>query len=527
VVLSSERLKGEGMKSLIVIFPDQLSLKMSSLKSRTPANADIYMAEWMDLKRGVRHHQKKLVFIFSCMRHFANDLKALGWQVHYKQFDQIREVNLESLVGCAIDEIKPKEVVYTLPSEYHDQIAMQTLLEQRAVAKFVLEDDRFLCSYQEFAVYAEGKKQLRMEFFYRMMRKKYQILMEKDEPVGGKWNFDGDNRQVLDDRVVIPPVDQFEIDEITAQVIEGVCERFGDHFGDIMPFFYAVRRIDALKVLNHFVNARLSVFGQYQDVMKTGEPWLFHAHISWYLNVGLLLPKECIDAVLVAYHQGKCPLNSAEGFVRQILGWREFVRGIYGLKMPEYRHGNFLEAKASLPDFYWTGKTSMNCMSQCVAQTKKYGYAHHIQRLMVLGNFALLAGIAPDAVNQWYWIVYMDAFEWVELPNVSGMILFADGGYLASKPYAAGGAYINKMSDYCKNCVFSVKEKAGKSACPFNYLYWNFLLKHQGVFQNNPRMAMMYRQLKNMNLERLEQIQRDSDVFLKGLHVGLQDQYWK
>ena len=505
------------MKSLIVIFPDQLSMAMSSLKATTPAESEVYMAELLDPVRTVKHHQKKLVFIFACMRHFASELEAQGWRVHYDRLDQVKDMNIEQALSGVLQKAKPIKVIYTQPSEYHDQIAMQNLLSQKPIDVTLLTDDRYLCSSEDFAIYAKDKKQLRLEFFYRMMRKKHHILMEGDQPVGGQWNFDVDNRQRFKDHVTVPPVDQFAVDAVTAEVIQGVSEHFGDHFGDILPFFYAVKRKDALQVLHHFVQHRLMLFGQYQDAMKTGEPWLFHSHISWYLNVGLLLPKECIDAVEMAYQKGLCPINSAEGFVRQVLGWREFVRGIYMSKMPEYRERNFLEAKAPLPDFYWTGKTKMNCLSQCVSQTKKHGYAHHIQRLMVLGNFALLAGIDPDEVNEWYWIVYMDAFEWVELPNVSGMILFADGGYLASKPYAAGGAYINKMSDYCKNCVFSVKEKSGKQACPFNYLYWNFLIKHKSRFQGNPRMAMMYRQILKMRPERLEQIQTDSLDLLESL----------
>jgi deoxyribodipyrimidine photolyase-related protein len=506
------------MKSLIVIFPDQLSLGMSSLKASTPEDSEIYMAEWMDSVKTVKHHQKKLVFIFSCMRHFAAELRSHGWRVHYDRFDQLKNMNLETALTLVVEKLKPKQILYTLPSEYHNQALMTAFTNQMAVDASVFEDDRYLCSQEDFMSYAEGKKQLRMEFFYRIMRKKHQVLMDDNQPLGGQWNYDSNNRQKISDDVTVPPVKQFEIDDVTHEVIEGVSKQFGDHFGDILPFFYAVKREDALQVLSHFIHERLPLFGQYQDAMKTGEPWLFHSHISWYLNVGLLLPRECIDAAELAYHKGLCPINSVEGFIRQILGWREFVRGIYGLKMPEYREQNFLHAKAPLPEFYWTGKTKMHCLSQSVMQTKQHGYAHHIQRLMVLGNFALLAGVDPAAVNEWYWIVYMDAFEWVELPNVSGMVLFADGGYLASKPYAAGGAYINKMSDYCKDCVFSVKEKSGDRACPFNYLYWNFLMKHQAYFQSNPRMAMMYRQIQKMSPERLSEIQVDSTAFFQTLY---------
>jgi deoxyribodipyrimidine photolyase-related protein len=278
-----------------------------------------------------------------------------------------------------------------------------------------------------------------------------------------------------------------------------VAARFSDHFGDLEPFTFAVTRTDALRVLAQFIAERLPCFGDYQDAMLTDKPWMYHAHIGFYLNCGLLLPLECAAAAEYAYKQGKIPLNAAEGFIRQIIGWREYVRGIYWLKMPDYAQQNFLEATRHLPDFYWTGKTALNCLKQCIKDTKENAYAHHIQRLMVLGNFALLAGVHPDAVNEWYLIVYADAYQWVELPNVSGMVLFADGGLLASKPYAASGAYINKMSDYCKGCRYNVQEKTGANACPFNYLYWDFLLRNADKLKKNPRLAMIYATLAKMS----------------------------
>ena len=263
-------------------------------------------------------------------------------------------------------------------------------------------------------------------------------------------------------------------DAITQEVLRDVARVFPDHFGDLEPFHFAVTRKQALKVLKEFIEQRLPAFGDYQDAMIEGEPWMYHSHLSFYLNCGLLLPLECVQAAEQAYHAGTAPLNAVEGFIRQIMGWREYIRGIYWLKMPDYAKSNFLAATRSLPEFYWTGDTQMNCLKQCVLETKKNAYAHHIQRLMVLGNFALLAGIDPRQVNEWFLIVYADAYEWVELPNVSGMILFADGGYLGSKPYAAGGNYIHKMSNYCQNCTYKVTQKNGEQACPFNYLYWNF-----------------------------------------------------
>ena len=251
--------------------------------------------------------------------------------------------------------------------------------------------------------------------------------------------------------------------------------------------------------------------------MVQGEPWMYHSHISFYLNCGLLTPLECIQKAEEAYKNGTAPLNSVEGFIRQILGWREYIRGIYWMKMPDYKEENFLEAKRNLPDFFWTGNTQMNCLRQCISETKENAYAHHIQRLMIMGNFSLIAGLSPEEVNEWYLIVYADAYEWVELPNVTGMILFADGGVLASKPYAASGAYVNRMSDYCKGCKYSVTKKNGDKACPFNYLYWNFMIENEDKLKGNPRLNMSYNTLNKMNDEKIQAIKDDSKRFFKNI----------
>ncbi|MCL4149362.1 UNVERIFIED_CONTAM: hypothetical protein GTU68_067129 [Idotea baltica] len=284
-----------------------------------------------------------------------------------------------------------------------------------------------------------------------------------------------------------------------------------------MPFHYAVTRSQALDALNMFVTQRLSNFGDYQDAMIEGEPWMYHSHISFYINCGLLSPIECIKIVEKAYYDKKAPLNAAEGFIRQILGWREYVNGIYWLKMPEYAKSNFFDATRNLPEFYWNAKTKMNCLHQCVKETKENAYAHHIQRLMILGNFALIAGIKPAHVNEWFLIVYADAYEWVELPNVTGMTLFADGGYLASKPYASGGSYINKMSNYCKNCTYKVSAKTGSDACPFNYLYWDFLDRNRDKLGKNQRIGMMYNTYDRMEDEKKNAIKKDSARFLESI----------
>jgi deoxyribodipyrimidine photolyase-related protein len=356
-----------------------------------------------------------------------------------------------------------------------------------------------------------------MENFYRYMRVKHNIFMQGDKPIGGKWNYDKDNRKFPKEVANLSSPKTFSPDAITDEVLELVDVTFSDHFGDLYPFNLAVTRKQALASLNHFIKERLSRFGDYQDAMIENEPYLYHSFLSFYINTGLLLPREVIKKVETAYQAHDIPINAAEGFIRQILGWREYIRGIYWHKMPQYAESNYFNANKPLPDLFWTGDTKLNCLSQCVNETQQNAYAHHIQRLMVLGNFLLLLGVDPEQVNEWYLIVYADAFEWVELPNVTGMILYADGGYLASKPYAAGGAYINRMSNYCKSCHYNVKEKTGDQACPFNYLYWNFLDQHQDKLSKNQRLAMVYSTLRKMDAEHLATIRSNAKSFIDNL----------
>ncbi len=449
------------------------------------------------------------------MRHFAEELRGAGTKVIYRRLDdQNNGGSLESELKQVIASRKISKLVVTMPGEYRLMETMRRWQSTLDVAVELREDDRFLCSLDKFNKWADGRRQLRMDFFYRDMRRDHNVLMDGGEPVGGKWNFDSDNREPPVAGMVIPPPLQFVPDKITNDVLALVSERCADHFGDLDDFGFAVTREQALAVLDHFVDQRLNNFGKYQDSMILDEPWVYHSHIGFYLNAGLLLPAEVISAAETAYHGGHVPLNSVEGFIRQILGWREFVRGIYWLKMPDYADLNFFEAKRDLPEFYWSGETKMLCLAQAVDATKKYAYAHHIQRLMVLGNFALLAGLSPEQVNEWFLIVYADAYEWVELPNVSGMVLFADGGYLASKPYAAGGAYINRMSNYCKHCHYKVSQKNGVTACPFNYLYWDFLIRNRSKLKDNARLGMMYRSLDRMDASKVAAVRHDADRFL-------------
>jgi deoxyribodipyrimidine photolyase-related protein len=506
------------MKTLRIILWDQLSHNIAALKNLDLKNDLILMCEVHDECTYVKHHQKKLVFLLSAMRHFAAELSEKNVKIAYVTLDAPDNTQtLSSEIERHATHFKPDRICVTWPGEYRILQNLLSLQKKLKPKLEILEDDRFLASSKEFNAWADDRPSVRMEFFYREMRKKYNILIKDGQPEGGKWNYDAENRHFPKNKISIPTTQVSAIDDITRCVIDLVKAKFNDHFGDIDPFHYAVTRDDALLVLARFIKQRLSLFGDYQDVMMMNEPWMFHSHISFYLNTGLLQPLECIKAAEAAYECGKVTLNSAEGFIRQILGWREFVRGIYWLKMPEYKNKNYFNATLPLPEFFWTANTNMNCIKQCVTETKQNAYAHHIQRLMVLGNFALLAGIDPAFVNEWYLLVYADAHEWVELPNVTGMILFADGGYLASKPYAASGAYINKMSNYCQGCHYNVKVKNGEDACPFNYLYWDFLLRHREQLKGNQRLSMIYATLSKMSKEKIDTITADAKQFLSTL----------
>jgi deoxyribodipyrimidine photolyase-related protein len=356
-----------------------------------------------------------------------------------------------------------------------------------------------------------------MEFFYREMRRESGLLMDGQKPAGGEWNYDAENRKRLPKGLKPPAPPRFAPDDITRDVMALVAERFGAHFGSLDGFAWPVTARDARAALGAFVRDRLALFGDYQDAMAEGEATLFHSLVSTSLNAGLLLPRDACDAAESAWRAGAAPLNAVEGFIRQILGWREYVRGIYWLKMPAYRDLNALGAARPLPAFFWGAPTTMACVRAAVAQTRDLAYAHHIQRLMVTGNFALLAGIAPGAINAWYMAVYADAFEWVELPNTHGMAIHADGGVMASKPYAASGAYINRMSDHCAGCAHDVADAVGPRACPFNFLYWDFIARHADRFATNPRMAMPLRTLGRMDPAKVAAMRTNASAFLDGL----------
>lgn len=507
------------MATLRLVLGDQLSRSLSSIRDIDRATDVVLMAELSDEASYVPHHKKKLVFVLSAMRHFAAALADDGITVDYTRLDDSdAPASFTEALERAIARHRPDRVIVTEPGEWRVLQMMEAWRDTLDIPVEIRGDDRFFCSHDRFAAWAKGRKSLRMEYFYREMRRETGLLMTAaGEPEGGAWNYDAENREALSGGEDIPARRTFTPDPVTEDVIRLVETRFGHHFGDIDPFWLAVTRDDALAALDHFITDCLPDFGRYQDAMKEGAPFLFHALISPYLNIGLLDPRAVCDAAVAAYRRGAAPLNAVEGFVRQILGWREFVRGVYWLKMPDYAETNALAATRPLPDFYWTGETDMNCLRQAITETRQNAYAHHIQRLMVTGNFALLAGLDPKQVEAWYLLVYADAYEWVELPNTHGMALFADGGVFASKPYAASGAYINRMSDYCKNCRYKVSVKTGPDACPFNTLYWHFLIENRPVLAGNPRMGMIYRTLDRMPAERVAAIEADAARVLGGL----------
>ena len=482
------------MRNLIVLLGDQLSPTMSSLVGGDPQQDLVLMMEVHEEATYVRHHKKKIALCFSAMRHFAEELERQGWRVDYRALDaHDNRGTFSDELELAVRTHKPRAVIATAAGEWRVLQAMHTWTSRLDLPVQIRADSRFLCSVEEFAAWADGRKQLRMEYFYRDMRRKTGLLMKGDQPEGGRWNFDAENRKAAKLQLFMPEVLRFKPDALTREVIRLVAGRFGGHFGDLEPFWFAVTRADANRAFAHFLQAALPSFGDYQDAMLSQRPFMYHAVISMYLNCGLLDALDVCRRVADEYHAGRVPLNAAEGFIRQIIGWREYVRGIYWLKMPDYAQSNFFAATREVPESYWSGETNMACIRAAVTQTREEAYAHHIQRLMVTGNFALLAGVNPQRLHEWYLAVYADAYEWVELPNTVGMSQFADGGLLASKPYIASGAYINRMSDYCASCRYDVKLRTGATACPLNSLYWTFLSAHAGSLRANPRLTPMYR----------------------------------
>lgn len=505
--------------TLIPLLGDQLSPAIAALRDADRKASVILMMEVDEEATYVRHHKKKIAFLFSAMRHHAAALREAGWTVDYVELDDPDNAgSFTGEVARAIEWHAPARIVATEPGEWRVRHVMELWQDKFDVPVELREDDRFIASHAEFDAWAADRKQLRMEFFYREMRRKTGLLLdETGKPEGGQWNFDKENRKPARHDLLMPRPLSFAPDKITRQVLKLVADRFADHPGPLDGFDFAVTAADAEQQRAQFLKHALPGFGDYQDAMLIDAPFLWHSILSPYINCGLLDPLELCRLAAAEYDRGRAPLNCVEGFIRQIIGWREFVRGIYWREGPDYMSRNFLNADRPLPGWYWTGETDMLCLSQAIGQTLANAHAHHIQRLMVTGNFALLIGADPAEVQRWYLEVYADAYEWVEAPNTLGMSQFGDGGLLGSKPYAASGAYIDRMSDYCGHCRYDVKRRVGEDACPFNALYWDFLARNRRRLGSNQRLAMPYRNWDRMAPADQRALRARAKGFLDGL----------
>jgi deoxyribodipyrimidine photolyase-related protein len=488
-------------KRLVLILGDQLDLNSAALRDFDIQHDEVFMVESIPEAQYVWSHKAKIALFLSAMRHFAQSLRKLRYPLIY-----IGQSNLSIIQALKQKIIKDKihHLICIEPGEWRLKQEIELLAKELSLDLDMRSDDHFYCSHDEFIAWAAGKKELRLEYFYRLMRKKHRILVDdQDNPVGGQWNFDQDNRKPYPKKGpgLIESPTLFEPDDITKEVLEYVATTYANHPGSLEHFRWPVTRKQALEALDYFVNHRLIHFGVYQDAMWTNTPFGWHSILSSSLNLKLLNPREVIDAVLQAWQKYSLDLSTVEGFIRQILGWREFVRGMYYLDMPKMAQDNYYDHQRKLPEWYWSGKTHMVCMKDAIGQTLDYGYAHHIQRLMVTGNFALLAEILPSEVCDWYLAVYVDAIEWVELPNTAGMALYANGGRFTSKPYIASGAYIKRMSNYCGSCQYKPDVRFGKEACPITTLYWHFLIKHRQELESSPRTRLMTANLKRISPE--------------------------
>jgi deoxyribodipyrimidine photolyase-related protein len=496
------------MSTLRIILPYHLSEEIISIKNYNHDDL-VFFFEAKEFFTDLPHHPQKIVFQIAAMRHFAKSLSDKKYNLKYIKFEDASKSFAEEIM------VLKKSFNKVIVAEAYDY---KTNARLKKLGVEILEDDRFLCTRQEFNLWANKKKQLRMEFFYREMRKKYNILIKNHSPIGGVWNYDHDNRSGYKQNITPPARIKQSIDPITADVISIVSRELPHHFGDLEEFNFAVTREQALIEAKHFMIEILPCFGKYQDVMISDEVYLFHSRLSMYLNNGLLYPLELCKMAENQYYNDKAPLPAVEGFIRQIIGWREFIRGIYWKFMPDYQELNFLGANLDLPSFFWGGKTKIRCISEVVHHTRKYAYSHHIQRLMITGNFALLAGLDVKQVQNWYLAVYADAHEWVEMPNTLGMALFGDGGIVGSKPYAASGNYINKMSNFCANCSYDYKQLTGENACPFNALYWNFFMTHKDKLHNNQRLKFVYNNLNKFSDDKKKAITDRAQYILNNLN---------
>lgn len=459
------------------------------------------MLELQQEARYVLHHAQKLIAIFAAMRHFASELKAQGHRVRYVAInDSSNRGSLEDNLDALLVHYDARSFSWQLPDEWRLDQQLQSWAARQGITCHAVDTGHFYTERAELAAFFAGRSQWRMETFYRSMRKRHTVLLDAHgQPQGGQWNYDQDNRKAWRGQPQAPG--DFRPAHDHSDLWSSIQATGVPSFGQpqAQAFRWPLGRAQALEQLTCFIEHVLPDFGLYQDAMHTDETRLFHSLLSFALNTKMLNPREVVASAEAAWEQGHVPLAAAEGFIRQILGWREYVRGVYWARMPDYAASNYFGHGRQLPRWFWTGDTGMNCLRHAIGQSLEHAYAHHIQRLMVIGNFALLAGVSPKAVHEWYLGVYIDAFEWVELPNTVGMSQFADGGLLASKPYVSGAAYIHRMSNYCQGCRYKRDQRQGPDACPFNAMYWAFFINNRQHLAKNPRLALVYRQVDRMS----------------------------
>jgi deoxyribodipyrimidine photolyase-related protein len=507
-------------KILRLILGDQLNEQHSWF--RQPDDDVVFvMMEIRQETDYVKHHIQKVAAFFSAMRAFAERLKALKHTIIYIRLDDPdNEQTIAGNIQRLIKEEKFTQFEYLLPDEYRLDIQLRKLADKLPIDCRAVDSEHFLTRRNELQEFFKGKKRYLMESFYRQMRKQYGVLMDDVKPAGGKWNYDQKNRESYDGRVQIPKPLFFENDVTGISRI--IQKKRVKTFGEIEPakLIWPINRKQALSLLKQFVHKGLPSFGTYQDAMTTQSWYLFHSRLSFALNTKILSPLEVIEAATGAYEKknSKIEIQQVEGFVRQILGWREYMRGIYWALMPDFESMNYFKHNADLPDFYWTAETRMQCLQVAIGQSLQHAYAHHIQRLMLTGNFALLAGVHPDQVDEWYLGVYIDAIQWVELPNTRAMSQFADGGLVATKPYISSAKYIHTMSDYCQSCAYDWERRHGQMACPFNSMYWFFYERHRSRLQKNPRVAMMYRVWDRMQKAERSKTLKQAEKYLQHLN---------
>lgn len=508
------------MRNLILVLGDQLNLDASAFDGFDPLLDRIWMAEVRDESTHVWSSKPRIAAFLSGMRHFRARVQSKGWRIEYRELDDPQNLGTLALeLDAIIRREGPDHLVMTAPGDWRIFQAVTEVASQHHLSLEVRDDRSFFATVREFAAFAKDRKQIRMEYWYRKLRQQHDILMEDGKPVGGQWNFDVENRQTFgkEGPKNLPKPLTFSPDALTQKVLTLVEQQFPDHPGSLTSFAWPMTPEEAQQSLIDFLDHRLGLFGPFEDAMWQGESCLYHSQLSMAMNFKLLTAHEVVFAVESRYRKGLISLPSAEGFIRQVLGWREYVRGIYWTRMPQYRELNALHATEDLPRFFWTAKTPMNCLSECLDQSLSLGYAHHIQRLMVIGLYALLLGVRPSAVHEWFLAVYVDAVEWVELPNTLGMGQFGDGGYMASKPYIASGHYIQRMSNYCNTCPYDPKERVGEKACPFTTLYWDFLMRHQERLITNPRMGMQFKNLAAISPALKQAIQAQAQTHRESL----------